>query len=203
MENGGDFSSLPLNGSRSEGQRSLEHHRRARTHADFGGGSEDIYRSAFRNFATAHSGRRGVARWRTRRGTRRSARWAYDYLRLPRNLNINQPHGMLYVSDDTGGLDAKSYSFERLKLPRPVYNCRDSAALGGPLNFRKSSMVAIDVFLSGWNATRSTPYDASRRADGCGKGRRFSAATYKDAARYRSSIPPLPAVSKQCPPQRH
>jgi len=48
-------------------------------------------------------------------------------MRLPRNLNINQPHGMLYVSDDTGGLDAKSYSLTGLETPKASYNLRDSA----------------------------------------------------------------------------
>jgi len=50
-------------------------------------------------------------------------------MRLPRNLNINQPHGMLYVSDDTGGLDAKSYSLTGLETPKASYNLPRFGAL--------------------------------------------------------------------------
>jgi hypothetical protein len=107
-------------------------------------------------------------------------------VRLPRNFNINQPHGTVYLSDDDSTLDAKAYSLNGLESPKASYNfARFGAFLGGPLNIPKIFNGGGKwFFFAGWNGSRgSTPYDsfstvptqAEREGD-------FSAATYKDGS---------------------
>src|SRR5258708_26418718 len=82
---------------------------------------------------------------------------------LPGSLNINQPHGMLYVSDDSGALDAKSYSLQGLATPKASYNLpRFGVLLGGPLNIPKIFNGGNKTFFfAGCNGNRgSTPYEA-------------------------------------------
>jgi len=63
--------------------------------------------------------------------------------RLPRGFNVNQPHGILYFSDDTSALDARSYSLTGIELPKPDYNqSRFGVNVGGPLNIRRYSTAA-------------------------------------------------------------
>jgi len=106
--------------------------------------------------------------------------------RLPRNFNINQPHGMLYVSDDSGALDAKSYSLKGLETPKASYNLpRFGAFLGGPLKIPKIFDGGNKwFFFAGWNGNRgSTPYDAfSTVPTAAERAGDFSAATYKDGS---------------------
>jgi hypothetical protein len=93
---------------------------------------------------------------------------------------------MLYVSDDTASLDAKSYSLTGLPTPKASYDVpRFGAFLGGPLNIPKIFNGGNKwFFFAGWNGNRgSTPYDAfstvptvpERAGD-------FSAAAYKDGS---------------------
>jgi trimeric autotransporter adhesin len=107
-------------------------------------------------------------------------------MRLPRNLNINQPHGMLYVSDDSGTLDAKSYSLTGMSTPKASYNLpRFGAFLGGPLNIPKIFNGGNKTFFfAGWNANRgSTPYDAFSTVPTLAeRSGDFSAATYKNGS---------------------
>jgi trimeric autotransporter adhesin len=105
-------------------------------------------------------------------------------IRLPRGLNINQPHGFLYLSDNDAAFDARPYSLEGIQTPKASYNfARFGANVGGPLNIPKLFNGGNKwFFFGGWNGSRgSTPYDsystvptlAERSGD-------FSAATYKD-----------------------
>ena len=106
--------------------------------------------------------------------------------RLPRNFNINQPHGMFYVSDDAAALDAKSYSLKGLETAKASYNLpRFGAFLGGPLNIPKIFNGGNKwFFFAGWNANRgSTPYDAFSTVPTLAeRSGDFSAATYRDGS---------------------
>src|SRR5262249_10078539 len=74
-------------------------------------------------------------------------------MRMPRNFNINQPHGMLYVSDDSGVLDAKPYSLSGLGSTKASYNLpRWGTFVGGPLNIPKIFNGGSKwFFFAGWN----------------------------------------------------
>ena len=104
--------------------------------------------------------------------------------RMPRGFNINQPHGVLYFSDDTAGLDARPYSLTGIESPKADYNqARFGANVGGPLNIPKIFNGGNKwFFFAGWNGSRgSTPYDGfstvptkdERNGD-------FTKATYND-----------------------
>ncbi|HEY1963635.1 MAG TPA: carboxypeptidase-like regulatory domain-containing protein, partial [Acidobacteriaceae bacterium] len=106
--------------------------------------------------------------------------------RLPRNFNVNQPHGFLYFSDDDAALDARPFSITGLETPKASYNfARFGANVGGPLNIPKVFNGGNKwFFFAGWNGSRgSTPYDsystvptaAERTGD-------FSSATYKNGS---------------------
>jgi trimeric autotransporter adhesin len=84
-------------------------------------------------------------------------------IRLPRGLNINQPHGVLYFSDGNSTFDAKPYSLSGLETPKASYNqARFGAFVGGPLNIPEIFNGGNKTFFFvGWNGTRgSTPYDS-------------------------------------------
>src|SRR2546423_1416921 len=104
--------------------------------------------------------------------------------RLPRGFNVNQPHGMLYVSDDAAVLDAKSYSLKGFDTPKADYNLpRFGAFIGGPLNIPKIFNGGNKwFFFAGWNGNRgSTPYDAYSTVPTLAeRSGDFSSATYKD-----------------------
>jgi len=187
--NGGDFSSLPLNGAGAEGPTESVSITGAQGRTqDFGGGSEDDIQERIQEFRDRSQreggGLQGGGQGGPGGGLGGPGGGGPMIMRLPRNLNINQPHGMLYVSDDTGGLDAKSYSLTGLETPKASYNLpRFGALLGGPLNIPKIFNGGNKTFFFvGWNANRgSTPYDAFSTvptiAERAGD---FSAATYKD-----------------------
>jgi trimeric autotransporter adhesin len=190
--NGGDPSSLPLNGAGAEGPTESVSITGAQGRTqDFGGGSEDDIQERiqeFRDRAQREGGNlQGGGQGGGLGGGPGGVGPAIVMMsRLPRNFNINQPHGMLYVSDDTASLDAKSYSLTGLATPKASYDVpRFGAFLGGPLNIPKIFNGGNKTFFfAGWNANRgSTPYDAfstvptlaERNGD-------FSAATYKDGS---------------------
>src|SRR5258708_11449919 len=118
---GGDVAGLPLNGAGAEGPTESVSITAAqgRTQA-FGGGSEDDIQERIPEF-----------RERTQReggglqgggpggggGHGCPGRGPVMISRLPRNFNINHPHGMLYISDDASALDATSYSLRGLATP--------------------------------------------------------------------------------------
>jgi len=85
-------------------------------------------------------------------------------IRLGRGgFNVNQPHGLLYFSDDTSAMDARPYSLTGLELPRADYNqARFGANVGGPPNIPKIFNGGNKTFFFvGWNGRRgSSPYDA-------------------------------------------
>jgi hypothetical protein len=187
----GDVSSLPLNGAGADAATESVSITGAQGRTqDFGGGSEDDLQERiqeFRERAQREGGNlQGGGQGGPGGGGPGGLGGGPMIMRLPRNLNINQPHGMLYVSDDSGALDAQSYSLTGLTTPKASYNLpRFGAFLGGPLNIPKIFDGGNKwFFFAGWNANRgSTPYDAfstvptlpERSGD-------FSAATYKNGS---------------------
>src|SRR5216684_3395044 len=111
--NGSDVSSLPLNGAGAEGPTESVSISGAQGRTqDFGGGSEDDLQERiqeFRERAQREGG--GLQGGGPGGGGGHGGPGGGPIMisRLPRNFNINQPHGMLYISDDASALDATSY----------------------------------------------------------------------------------------------
>ena len=188
--NGGDFSSLPLNGAGAEGPTESVSITGAQGRTqDFGPGSDDDIQERiqeFRDRAQREGGGLQGGGQGGPGGPGGPGGGGPMIMRLPRNLNINQPHGMLYVSDDSGALDAKSYSLKGQATPKASYNLpRFGAFLGGPLKIPKIFNGGNKwFFFAGWNGNRGrTPYDAFSTvptlAERAGD---FSGATYKDGS---------------------
>ncbi len=101
-----------------------------------------------------------------------------------RGFNINQPHGVLYFSDDNSTLDATPYSLSGFPTAKSSYNqARFGANVGGPLNIPKIFNGGNKWFLfAGWNGSRGdTPYDFfSRVPTQDERNGNFSEATYND-----------------------
>src|SRR5260370_9722392 len=163
--NGGVFSSLPLNRAGAEGPTESVSISGAQGRTqDFGGGSEDDIQERiqeFRDRAQREGGRLQGGGQGGGGGPGGRGRGPIMISRLPRNFNINQPHGMLYVSDDAGSLDAKSYSLTGMETPKAGYNLpRFGAFLGGPLNIPKIFNGGHQrFFLPGWNRKRARTSD--------------------------------------------
>src|SRR5260370_36468338 len=110
--NGGDVSSLPLNGAGAEGPTESVSISGAQGRTqDFGGGSEDDLQERIQEFRDRAQreggGLQGGGQGGGPAGLGGPGGGGPMIMRLPRNLNINQPHGMIYVSDDTGGGEAR------------------------------------------------------------------------------------------------
>ena len=160
-QSGGDLSGLPMNGAGAEGPTESVSISGAQGRTqDFGGGSEEDLQQRiqeFRDRAQSQGGFGGGG------GFGGPGGGMIALGRLPRGFNINQPHGLLYFSDDTSGLDAKPFSLTGLELPKADYNqARFGANVGGPLNIPKIFNGGNKwFFFAGWNGSRgSNPYDA-------------------------------------------
>jgi hypothetical protein len=191
--NGGDVSSLPLNGASADvATESVSITGAQGRTQDFGGGSEDDLQERIQEFRDRAQreggGLQGGGQGGGQGGPGGGGPGGGPIMisRLPRNFNINQPHGMLYASDDTGALDAKSYSLTGLDTPKASYNLpRFGFLLGGPLNIPKIFNGGNKwFFFAGWNGNRgSTPYDAFSTVPTLAeRSGDFSAATYKDGS---------------------
>jgi hypothetical protein len=189
--NGGDFSSLPLNGAGAEGPTESVSITGAQGRTqDFGAGSEDDIQERIQEFRERAQreggGLQGGGPGGGPGGGLAGLGGGPIVMRMPRGFNINQPHGMLYASDDTSSLDAKSYSLTGLPTAKANYSTpRFGAFLGGPLNIPKIFNGGNKwFFFASWNGTRgSTPYDAfSTVPTQAERNGDFSAATYKDGS---------------------
>jgi len=183
------MSSLPLNGAGAEGPTESVSITGAQGRTqDFGGGSEDDIQEKIQEFRDRSQREGGNLQGGSPGGGGPGGMGGGGpmIMRLPRNLNINQPHGMLYASDDSGALDAKSYSLTGLATPKASYNVpRFGAFLGGPLNIPKIFNGGNKTFFfAGWNGNRgSTPYDAFSTVPTLAeRSGDFSAATYKNGS---------------------
>ena len=135
-----------------------------------------------------------LRRWRgTRSGrwwrARRRRGWRPDQIgRLGgRGFNVNQPHGVLYFSDDNSALDATPYSLSGIEsTAKSEYNSvAFGANVGGPLNIPKIFNGGNKwFFFFGWNGSRgSTPYDSySTVPTAAERAGDFSGASYRDGS---------------------
>src|ERR1700693_5132290 len=190
--NSSDFSSLPLNGAGAEAPTESVSVTGAQGRTqDFGVGSEDDIQERIQEFRERAQREGGGLQGRGQGGPGGGPGGGIGggpimISRLPRNFNINQPHGMIYASDDSGSLDAKSYSLTGLATPKASYNLpRFGFLLGGPLNIPHIfNGVNKWFFFAGWNGNRgSTPYDAFSTVPTLAeRSGDFSAATYKDGS---------------------
>lgn len=184
----GDVSSLPLNGVGAEGPtESVSISGTQGRTQDFGGISEEDLQQRvqeFRDRMQREGGGGGVPFGGG--GGFGGPAVTIAMGRMGRGFNVNQPHGVLYFSDDNAGLDARPYSLTGIPSPKADYNqARFGVNVGGPLNIPKIFKGGNKwFFFGGWNGSRGrNPYDAfstvptqdERNGD-------FTRATYKDGS---------------------
>lgn len=181
-----DLSSLPMNGAGAEGPTESVSISGAQGRTqDVGGGSEQDLQERIQEFRDRMQREGGAGFGGGGGGGFGGPGGALIALgRMPRGFNINQPHGVLYFSDNNAGLDARSYSLTGIASPKANYNqSRFGVNIGGPLNIPKIFNGGNKwFFFGGWNGSRgSSPYDAfSTVPTNDERGGNFSAATYND-----------------------
>jgi hypothetical protein len=178
-----DVSSLPLNGAGAEGPTESVSISGAQGRTqDFGGGSEDDLQQRIQEFRDRMQ-REGFPGGGGG-GFGGPGGGIIAIGRMPKGFNINQPHGVLYFSDDNAGLDARSYSLTGIEAPKADYNqAHFGVNVGGPLNIPKIFNGGNKwFFFGGWNGSRgSSPYDAfSTVPTADERNGNFAAATYND-----------------------
>jgi len=95
-------------------RRSRWRQRSARTTQDFGGGSEQDLQERIQEFRDRMQREGGGGFGGGAGGGFGGPGGAVIALgRMPKGFNINQPHGMLYFSDDNAGLDARPLFADR------------------------------------------------------------------------------------------
>ncbi len=182
----GELSSLPMNGAGAEGPTESVSISGAQGRTqDFGGGSEEDLQQRIQEFRDRAQREGGGGFGGGGGGGFGGPGSGMIVLgRMPKGFNINQPHGMLYFSDDNAGLDARSYALTGIEAPKADYNqARFGVNIGGPLNIPKILNGGNKwFFFGGWNGSRgSSPYDAFSTVPTMGeRGGNFSAATYND-----------------------
>src|SRR5712692_7152575 len=159
-----DRSSLPLNGAGTEGPTESVSISGAQGRTqDFGGGSEDELQQRIQEFRDRMQREGGGGFGGGGGGGFGGSGAGIVMGRMPRGFNINQPHGVLYFSDDNAGLDARSYSLTGIESAKADYNqSRFGVNVDGPLNIPKIFNGGNKwFFFGGWNGSRgSSPYDA-------------------------------------------
>ena len=165
-QSNGDLSSLPLNGAGAEGPtESVSISGAQGWTQDFGGGSEQDLQDRIQEFRDRmqREGGGGFGGGGGGGGFGGPGGAVIALGRMPKGFNINQPHGLLYFSDDNAGLDARPYSLTGVESAKADYNqSRFGANVGGPLNIPKIFDGGNKwFFFGGWNGSRgSSPYDA-------------------------------------------
>jgi hypothetical protein len=158
----GELSSLPMNGAGAEGPTESVSISGAQGRTqDFGGGSEEDLQQRIQEFRdrAQREGGGGFGGG----GFGGPAGGMIVLGRMPKGFNTNQPHGVLYFSDNNAALDARSYSLTGIESPKADYNqARFGINIGGPLNIPKIFNGGNKwFFFAGWNGSRgSSPYDA-------------------------------------------
>ncbi|HEY6265618.1 MAG TPA: TonB-dependent receptor [Candidatus Acidoferrum sp.] len=181
---GSDLSSLPLNGAGVEGpSESVSISGAQGRTQDFGGGSPEELQDRIQEFRE-RAQREGGGGFGGGQGFGGPGGGTLAIGRMGRGFNINQPHGVLYFSDDNSGLDARPFSLSGLSSAKESYNqLRFGANVGGPLNIPKIFSGGNKwFFFLGWNGSRgSTPYDAFSTVPTIPeRGGDFRGATYND-----------------------
>ncbi|HET6929534.1 MAG TPA: TonB-dependent receptor [Candidatus Acidoferrum sp.] len=168
-QNSGDLSALPLNGAGAEGPtESISISGAQGRTQDFGGGSEQDIQDRIQEFRERMQregfggGPGGGPGGGGQGGGFGGGPIAIGRMG-GRGFNINQPHGVLYFSDDTSTLDATPYSLNESPVAKSQYNqARFAVNVGGPLKIPKLFDGGNKwFFFAGWNGSRGdTPYDA-------------------------------------------
>jgi len=167
-QNSSDLSSLPLNGAGAEGPtESISISGAQGRTQDFGGGSEQDLQDRIQEFRDrmqreGFGGLGGGPGGGGQGGGMGGGPIAIGRIG-GRGLNINQPHGVLYFSDDNSSLDATPFSLSGFPIAKSQYNqSHFGANVGGPLNIPKLFNGGNKwFFFAGWNGSRGdTPYDA-------------------------------------------
>ncbi len=197
----GDLSSLPLNGAGAEGPTESVSISGAQGRTqDFGGGSEQDLQDRIQEFRDRMQREGGGGFGGGGGGFGGLGGGVIAIGRIPKGFNINQPHGILYFSDDNAGLDARPYSLTGMELPKVDYNqSRFGANVGGPLNIPKIFDGENKwFFFGGWNGSRgSSPYDAfSTVPTKDERAGNFSGAAYNDGQPVQVFVPNVsPAIN--------
>jgi trimeric autotransporter adhesin len=192
-QNNADLSSLPLNGAGAEGPtESISVSGAQGRTQDFGMGSEDELQERIQEFRDRIQ-REGISGFGGGFGQGPGGPGGaggpgggpITIGRLGRGgFNVNQPHGVLYFSNDNSGLDATPYSLSGFPIAKSSYNqARFGANVGGPLNIPKLINAGNKwFFFGGYNGTRGdTPYDSFTRVPTqAERDGDFTGATYND-----------------------
>src|SRR4029077_7037304 len=119
-----DLSGLPMNGAGAEGPTESVSISGAQGRTqDFGGGSEEELQQRIQEFRErgGFAGFGGGQGFGGQGGGPGGGSLAIGRLG-GRGFNINQPHGILYFSDDNAGLDARPFSLSGIPGPKADYN---------------------------------------------------------------------------------
>jgi hypothetical protein len=190
-QNSGDISSLPLNGAGAEGPTESISISGAQGHTqDFGGGSEQDLQDRIQEFRdrVQREGFGGLGGGPG--GGGQGGGMGGGPITIGRmggrGFNINQPHGVLYFSDDNSSLDGTPFSLSGFPIAKSQYNqSHFGANIGGPLNIPKLFNGGNKwFFFAGWNGSRGeTPYDAFSTVPTLDeRNGNFSNATYNNGA---------------------
>jgi trimeric autotransporter adhesin len=180
----GDLSSLPMNGPGAEGPTESVSISGAQGRTqDFGGGSPEELQDRIQEFRERAQREIGGS-FGGGQGLGGPGGGTIAIGRIGRGFNVNQPHGILYFSDDNSGLDARPFSLSGITSTKENYNqLHFGANVGGPLNIPKIFNGGNKwFFFVGWNGSRgSIPYDAfSTVPTVMERGGDFRNATYND-----------------------
>jgi trimeric autotransporter adhesin len=156
--NSGDVSSLPLNGAGAEGPtESVSITGTQGRTQDFGSGSEEDLQDRIQEFRE-RAQRDGLIPGGGQGGGFGGPGGGGPMIigRMPRNFNINQPHGTVYYTDDSSALDAAPYGLLGLPSVKSQYNTQHFGGfLGTPLIIPKIYNGGTKNFVFfGWNSTR-------------------------------------------------
>ena len=190
-QNGSDIASLPMNGAGTEGPTESVSISGAQGRTqDFGGfGNEDEMQQRIQEFRDRMQREGGGGFGGGGFGGPGGPGGGPGFIaigRMPRGFNINQPHGILYFSDDNSSLDARPFSLTGIPTAQASYNQeRFGANIGGPLNIPKIFNGGNKwFFFGGWNGSRgSNPYDSfSTVPTVAERGGDFSQAVYNNGS---------------------
>ena len=159
-----DIASLPMNGAGADtSTESVSINGAQGRTQDFGGGSEEDLQDRIQEFRD-RAQREGLIGGGQGGGLGGLGGGGPIMIgRMPKNFNINQPHGVLYISDDNSALDAAPFGLLGLPSVKSEYNTAHFGAfVGGPVNIPKIySGGTKNFFFFGWNGTRgSSPFDS-------------------------------------------
>ena len=162
--NNGDVASLPLNGAGAEGPTESVSVSGAQGRTqDFGMGNEEELQQRIQEFRDRMQREGGGSFGPPPGGGGFAGPGIVMIGRMPRGFNINQPHGVLYYTNDNSVLDARPFSLTGIPTAQASYNqAHFGANVGGPLNIPKVFNGGNKwFFFGGWNGSRgSNPYDA-------------------------------------------